>query len=349
MKRTFWRYTLLVALLVLFATTANAGEKWRLASHAVVGTGEYKVCEVFRDTVNKLSNGELTIELYGAGILFPVFETFDNVANGVIEMGAAGSVYWAGKDAQFLLTSRPACPLNTYAEASYIEDKIEPFIKKLYAKHRIEYLGILEVAPMHEQLMSVVPIPTIDDVKGKKIRSSGIGAQFYRALGATTVSISAPELYTAFQTKNIDAAEYKCWDDNLKLGYNEVVTYVVDPALHVSAYGAIPLFVNPAKWEKLPQHLKDIVLVARDCARNAGALTYVDEMIARRKWLDNPKIEVVSWSEADEKKAREVGLKLFMEECNKTEDGKEYLEIYRDTLWELGYRDEAKLIGYTPK
>ena len=349
MKRKFWRYTVLAALLVLFATTANAGEKWRLATHEMVGTTSYRMCEVFRDTVNKLAQGELVIELYGAGVLFPTFDTFDNVANGVIEMGAAGSVYWTGKDPGFLLTSRPGCPLNTFAESSYFEEKIEWFIKKLYAKYGIEYLGILQVAPVGEQLMSVVPIRSIDDVKGKKIRSSGIGAQFYRALGATTVSISAPELYTAFQTKNIDAAEWKSWDDNLRLGYNEVVTYVMDPAMHVSAYGSMPIFVNPAKWEKLPQHLKDIVIIAMDCARYACSLVYVDEMIAREKWVNDPKIEIISWSEEDVKKARQVGMQLIMDECNKIEDGKKYLEIYRDTLWELGYKDEAIFLGYKPK
>ncbi|MDR1578912.1 MAG: TRAP transporter substrate-binding protein DctP [Synergistaceae bacterium] len=349
MKRKLWYLAVLAAFLVLLGTAANAGEKWRLATHGIVGTTDYRLCEVFRDTVNKLARGELEIELYGAGVLFPTFETFDNVANGVVEMGAAGSVYWTGKDPAFGLTSRPACPLNSFAEASYFEEKIEWFIEKLYAKHGITYLGILQVAPINEQLLSVVPITSVEDVKGKKIRSSGIGAQFYSALGATTVSVSAPELYAAFQTRNIDAAEWKSWDDNLRLGYNEVVTYVLEPALHNSAYGSMPLFVNPAKWEKLPQHLKNIVIAARDCTRHAAALTYIDEMVARQKWVNDPKIQIVRWSPEDEKKAREVGLRLIMEECGKTEDGGKYLEIYRDTLWELGYRDEAVFLGYKPK
>lgn len=349
MKRKFVFLAVLAAVLVLSASTAFAGEKWRLVTHELVGTTSYRMCEIFRDTVNKLSQGELVIELYGAGILFPVFDTFDNVANGVIEMGAAGSVYWTGKDPGFLLTSRPGCPLNTFSESSYFEEKIEWFIDKLYAKFGIKHLGILQVAPVGEQLMSTVPIRSIAEVEGKKIRSSGIGAQFYRALGATTVSISAPELYTAFQTKNIDAGEWKSWDDNLRLGYNEVASYVMDPGMHVSAYGSMPLFVNPAKWEKLPQHLKDIVIVARDATRYACSLVYVDEMLAREKWVNDPKIEIITWSEEDIKKARQVGMQLIMEECNKTEDGKKYLEIYRDTLWELGYSDEAKVLGYKPK
>jgi TRAP-type mannitol/chloroaromatic compound transport system substrate-binding protein len=343
---------ILLALLVLSTatvTSANAVEKWRMASHGIVGTTDYKLCEIFRDYVNKLAKGKLEIQLFGAGILFPTYDTFDNVANGVIEMGAAGSVYWTGKDPGFLLTSRPGCPLNTFAEASYIEEKIEWFIEKLYAKFGIKYLGILQTAPVNEQLLCTVPIRSLKDIKGKKIRSSGIGAQFYRALGATTVSVSGPEIYTALQTKNVDAAEWKCWDDNLKLGYNEVVKYVVEPGLHNAAYGCMPIFVNPAKWKKLPQNLKDIIMVARDATRYHAAMTYIDEMKARNVWMSNPKIEIIKWSDEDQKKAREVGMKIILDECNKTEDGKKYLKIYRDTLWELGYKDQAKVLGHKGK
>ena len=78
-------------------------------------------------------------------------------------------------------------------------------------------------------------------------------------------------------------------------------------------------------------------------------MVYVAEVKAREKWKENSKIKIIRWSPEDEKKARETGLKLIVNECSKTPEGKEYLRIYRETLWELGYKQEAKFIGYTPK
>ena len=342
------RFVLALSLVFMLfaASTSFAAHKWRLASHAMPGTSQFRLAEVFCQTVNTLSEGELVIEPYAAGVLFPVFDTFDNVANGVVEAGMAYSAYWTGKDPVFTLTTRPGCPLSTFAEGAYLENKLEEHYKKLYGKFGIEFLGYVQVSPMYEQLMSVTPIRSLEDVKGKKIRTSGFGALYYRALGATTVSLSAPEIYTAFQTKNIDAAEWTFWDDNMRMGFHEVSLYVLDPALHNGTCDYLPLFVNPGKWEKLPQHLKDIVIVARDRARYESSLIYVDEVIAREKWQAMPNIEYVRWSDADEKKAREIGLGLVLEECNKTEEGKKYLEIYRNTLWELGYKDEAKFLGH---
>jgi TRAP-type mannitol/chloroaromatic compound transport system substrate-binding protein len=115
--------------------SAFAGEKWRLVSHAVPGTTQFQLSEIFCDTVNTLSNGELTIEPYAAGVLFPVFDTFDNLANGVVEIGMVYAAYWTGKDSAFNLTTRPGCPINTYAEGAYLDEKLEPFTKKLYAKY----------------------------------------------------------------------------------------------------------------------------------------------------------------------------------------------------------------------
>lgn len=339
----------LSVFLSLFMTTSSfAAHKWRLASHAMPGTSQYRLSEVFCNTVNTLSKGELVIEPYAAGVLSPVFDTFDNVANGVVEAGMAYSAYWTGKDPGFTLTTRPGCPLSTFAEGAYLESKLTDYYTKLYAKHGITFLGYIQVSPMYEQLMSVTPIRKLEDVKGKKIRTSGFGALYYRALGATTVSLSAPEIYTAFQTKNIDAAEWTFWDDNMRMGFHEVSLYVLDPALHNGTCDYLPLFVNPAKWKKLPKHLQDIVMIARDRARYEALLIYVDEVIAREKWHAKSNIEFVRWSAADEKKARQIGLKLVKDECAKSAEGKKYLEIYRNTLWELGYKDEAKFLGYAP-
>ncbi len=93
--------------------------------------------------------------------------------------------------------------------------------------------------------------------------------------------------------------------------------------------------------------MKDVILTARDKVRYHASMLYNNELIARQKWKESmPNIQYVKWSDADEKKARETGMRLILKMCNDVPDGEEYLEIYRNTLWELGYSDEAKVLGY---
>ena len=341
--------TVLLALVFLLvaAQSSFAAYKWRAVTHSMPGTEQQRVFEEFAETVKVLSRGELVIDVYSAGVLFPVFETFDNVGNGLVDAAMVFSAYWTGKDPLFNFSTRPGCPIGTFAEAAYLDQQLEEWWTKLYAKHRIKYLGYMEESPIYEQLMSTVPIRSMADMKGKRIRTSGFSAMFYRNMGATTVSLSGPELYTAFQTKNIDAAEFTFWDENMKMAFHEVVNFVVDPAIHNGTCDYAPLVVNPKKWDELPQHLKDVVIVARDRARFASAMILVDELKAREKWKEIPNMEIVSWSEEDLKAARELGMKMILEEANKSAEGKEFLEIYRRTLHELGYRDEAKVLGYS--
>ena len=62
-----------------------AAYKWRAVTHSSPGTEQLRIFEEFADTVKVLSKGELVIDVFAAGVLFPVFETFDNVANGVVD------------------------------------------------------------------------------------------------------------------------------------------------------------------------------------------------------------------------------------------------------------------------
>jgi TRAP-type mannitol/chloroaromatic compound transport system substrate-binding protein len=311
------------------------------------GTEQQKIVEDFCETIRVLSQGELTIEPYAAGVLFPVFDTFDNLADGVIEMSMVYGAYWPGKHPGFLLTTRPGCPLGTYAEGAYLDERLFPYFEKLYTQFDIVHLGHFMVSPIYEQLMSTVPIRSIADLQGVRIRTSGFGARFYNELGATTVSLPAPEIYTALQTRNLEAAEWTFWDENMRMNFHEVVNYVVDPAFQNGTCEYFPLTVNKAVWEALPQHLKDIVIVARDQARYRSSMVLIHEMKSREQWKELPNINVIRWSPEDEATARSTGQRLLREECEKTEEGKWYLETYRTVLWELGYKDEARNLGYT--
>ncbi len=336
-----------ILFLVISMQSAFAKVKWRLVTHAMPGTEQQRIAEVFCETVKTLSGGEFEIKAYPAGVLFPVFETFDNVANGMVNASMVYSAYWPGKDPLFSFTTQPGSPLSTYAEGAYLVEKLEPWFKKLYAKHGLTYLGHAMVSPLYEQLMSVVPIDSVDKIKGLRIRSSGIGGKYYEALGASTVSLSAPDIYTALQTRSIEAAEWTFWDENMRMGFHEVASFILDPALQNGTCEYFPLVVNPKSWDALSEKNKEIVLAARDRIRYLSSMVYVHEIISREKWKALPNITIVEWSNEDKAKARAVGHKVVMDEAMKSDEGKEFLKIYRSALHDLGYTDDAKTLGYS--
>ena len=59
--------------------------------------------EKFAKLVDEMSNGRLTVKVYGAGELVPALEVFDAVSNGTAQMGHSAAYYWKGKT--------PSCPV----------------------------------------------------------------------------------------------------------------------------------------------------------------------------------------------------------------------------------------------
>ena len=323
--------------------------KWRMVTHQIPGTARYDGTILpFVEAVKEITNGRLIIEPYGADILFPTNDSFDMVKNGVVEMGAIYTGFWTGKDPVFALGGGtiPGDPITGFDEHFYRSDQLEPIMNKAYEKFGIKNLGAFDYAPP-EILISRTPIESIEDFKGKNIRAAGVASQFYGELGASAISLSAPEIYTGLQLGTVDAAEYNDFLVNGEMGLDEVTKYVIDPAIHVGPSTDKELIVNPKAWEELPEDLKAAVYVARDKVRYESAIAYgVESKKAEAAWRDNPDIEFIELPEEDIKEMRKIGFELVLEYKEESGLSKEYVEEYARVLNELGYVEEAETLGY---
>ncbi len=337
----------LAGLVLVFSGTAIAKDyKWRAVSHQLVGTARFVgTVEPFCECVNESSGGRLQIEPYGAGVLFPVPSSLDAVRDGMVQMGMVWSGYWAGVNPVFALAgSRPGDPIKTFSENFYRAEKLKDVVAKSYEKVGVKSLGAFDFAPP-EILCSVKPINKMDDFKGKNIRSGGLGASFYAALGASAVTLTGAEIYQGLQLGTIDGAEYNDWLVNKEMGFHEVTKYVIEPVLHTGATDDKELIVNPAAWDSLPKDLQSIVLSCRDKARYLSAVAYeIDGEKAKQDWL-KAGVEIIQLPDADVLEARKRAAKLIVDFGKKSPEAEEYVKVYAETLKELGYVEEAKALG----
>lgn len=322
--------------------------KWRMVTHQIPGTSRYDGTVVpFVEAVKEASGGRLIIEPYGADNLFPTTDTFDAVKDGVVEMGAIFTGFWTGKDPVFALGagSIPGDPIKDFAGHYYRSNKLEPIVSKAYEKHGITNLGSFDYAPV-EILISSKAIRSIEDFKGKNIRAAGMASIYYGKLGASAISLSPPEIYTGLQLGTVDAAEYNDYLVNKEIGLHEVTKYVIEPALHIGATSDKELIVNPKAWDSLPDDLKAIVLNARDKVRYESAIAYgIEGQKAKQEWVDAG-VEIIQLPEEDIAEMRKKAFELLNEYKGESEASKEYIDAYAEVLNDLGYTEEAGLLGY---
>ena len=232
--------------------------------------------ERFAALVDTMSNGRLTVKVYGANELVGAREVFDAVSNGAAQMGHGAAYYWEGKaPAAALFTTVPfgmtAQEMNAWlAYGGGLElwrELYEPFnvIPMACGNSGVQMGGWFNVE-----------INSLADLKGLVMRIPGLAAEVMQRAGAAPTSMPASELYTALQNGTIDATEWVGPYNDLALGFHDIAKYYYYPGWHEPG-ATIELIVNQQAFAQLPNDLQKIVEVASR-AINQDML---DEFMAR--------------------------------------------------------------------
>ncbi len=211
--------------------------------------------------INKLSNGRLTVKVYGGNELVPPFEVFDAVRQGTAEMAHSAPYYWKGK--------APAAQLFAGIPFGMTAQELHGWIyhggglelwREVYAQHGIVPFLVASSGPQMGGWFNR-EINSIDDLKGLKMRIPGLGGEILKRAGGTPTNISAAELFTALQTGAIDATEWVGPYNDLALGFFRAARYYYHPGWHEPGT-ALECMVNREAWDLLPEDLQAIISVA---------------------------------------------------------------------------------------
>jgi TRAP-type mannitol/chloroaromatic compound transport system substrate-binding protein len=222
-----------------------------------LGTGANRLAE----SIGKLSNGRLTIKVYGGGELVPPFEVFDAVQQGTAEMGHSATYYWKGKapTAEFFTGAPFAMTAQEFNSWIYYGGGLELW-REAYAPHGLIPFLAGSSGPQMGGWFNR-EINSMDDIKGLKMRIPGPGGEILRRAGGTPTNIPGAELFTALQTGTIDAAEWVGpWND-LAFGLFRAAKYYYYPGWQEPGSG-LECIINQAAWDSLPQDLQEIVRIA---------------------------------------------------------------------------------------
>ena len=222
-----------------------------------VGVG----AERFARLVNEMSAGRLTVKVYAAGELVPALEVFDAVSRGTAEMGHGAPYYWKGKvpAAQFFC----ALPFGPNAQEmnawlhygggmALWEEVYRPFGVVPFA---CGATGVQTAGWFNKEINSV------EDFRGLKMRTPGLGGEVLTKMGGTVVNLPAGEIFTALQTGAIDATEWIGPYNDLALGLHKAAKYYYTPGWQEPNV-TFELTVNQSAWSKLPADLQAIVRAA---------------------------------------------------------------------------------------
>jgi TRAP-type mannitol/chloroaromatic compound transport system substrate-binding protein len=244
-------------------TAAAKGTTWRIQTSWPGGIG----LKIFKDWCNGIqekSGGELIFKGFTAKDVVGDFQLFDAVKNGVLEAMNPFTIYWAGRmPASVFLTSYPLGLRNPHEfDVFYYGLGGLEIARELFAKQGMYYVGPIHHGP--NIIHSKVPIRSIDDFRGRKMRvPGGMVSELFSAAGAKTTLLPGSEIFPALEKGTIDVADYVGPAVNYALGFHQVTKYIsMGPAGFMSIYQPVDLMdltVGLKAWNALPLHLQTFV------------------------------------------------------------------------------------------
>jgi TRAP-type C4-dicarboxylate transport system substrate-binding protein len=250
MKKNLFFSTLILALFSMFLASqvVSAAETVTLKySNFFPPTHiQSKLAEAWCKEVEKQTEGRIKIEYYPGGSLLKAKQIYDGVADGISDLGFSVLAYNRGRfpvaGALDLPFGYPSGVVAT-SVANELYTKLKP---KEFDDTKIMYLhahgpGFINTRDKQ--------ITKLEDLKGLRIRSTGMSAEMVKALGATPVAMGMPDSYQSLQKGTVDGSAYPL-EANLGWKLGEVTKNAV--CSYATAY-TTTFFVtmNKDKWAAL--------------------------------------------------------------------------------------------------
>ncbi len=210
------------------------------------------------ERIRTLGEGRLVVDVFAAGEIVPAFAVFDAVANGTVEMGHTASFFIVGKVPAAAFYTTVPFGLDPAGHLSWLEaGGGRALWEELYAPFGVKpFLGGNTGASLAGWFRK--PVESLEELKGMRIRVSGLGGELYRRLGAVPQAIPPGDVYTSLERGTIDAVELLGPMNDLDSGLWRIAPVCMVPGFN-KPNGASEALVGTKAFELLPADLKAVV------------------------------------------------------------------------------------------
>jgi TRAP-type C4-dicarboxylate transport system substrate-binding protein len=237
--------------------------------------------ETVRDELQKASNGNFELKIAYGSSLGPEKQIPESIKSGGYEGGMICAGYYPNKFPLLTVMELPFVSPANLADTAKVYHAVirHPLIQKEMA----DRWGIRYLAPVFLpafEFMGNKRITSVADMKGVKMRISGLNAKALQKFGAVPTMVTAPEGYTALERGTIDSFgfPYRFAFGAYKL--YEVSKFVTEG---IALNGFMCLQgVSTKAWDKLPKEVQAKLPEAQKLADEKLAAAYAKD---DEKWL----------------------------------------------------------------
>jgi len=237
--------------------------------------------ERWKNEVEKRTNGKVVINTYPGGTLLGAKNMMDGVMAGQADIGNLCMAYQPGR---FIVTNATGLPLgipNAKVGSLALLDLYKKYMPKAF--DGVKVLAMFTTAPAN--IVSKVPVRSLEDMKGLDLRASGGAAQILSAWGANPVGMPMPATVEALQ-KGIVKGLFSSLESIKDFKFAELCKYVTLTETVIYPFAVV---MNMDSWRALPKDVQKVM----------------DDMIVEQsrwtgEYMDQHVLDAVKWAKKEQ-------------------------------------------------
>ena len=232
----------------------------------------------FKEQVESLSGGSITIDLQASGVLGSENDVLDNILAGgdtidLSRISAFALTSYGCKKS--MLLSLPYTFVSRDHWWNFANSDLAPEFLNEPQELGLPVRGVFYGEEGFRHFFTVEPVAGIEDLAGMKLRVSNdpVMNGLVEGLGATPTVVSFNELYSALQTGVVDGAEQPI-ANYASNAFPEVANNLI---LDGHTLGAVQVVITDNAWNKLTANQQNAIMEAGKAAQEFNASLSEDE------------------------------------------------------------------------
>lgn len=299
--------------------------KWRLQTYAGPALAEHVIKPAI-DSFNKIAANEMEIELYFADQLVPTGELFRAMQKGTIDavqsdddsMASPTEVTVFGGYFPFASRYSLDVPVlfNQYGLNEIWDEE--------YSKVGVKHLSAGAWDPCH--FATKDPIRSLADLKGKRVFTFPTAGRFLAQFGVVPVTLPWEDIEVAVQTGELDGIAWSGITEDYTVGWADVTNYFLTN--NISGAWAGSFFANMDSYNKLPDHLKELLKLTMDSSHYYRQWWYWGGEADLR--VNGPKMELTSIPDEEWAQVESAAVKFWDEVASESETKARVVQVFKD-------------------
>jgi TRAP-type mannitol/chloroaromatic compound transport system substrate-binding protein len=337
------------ALMTAFSfQQVNAAEKIRWKVQSTFNTGWPALGDPvarLADTLNKATDGRIQLKVYEPGKILPPLEISPSISKGDLPAAYNYMAYDQGRIPAAVLFAAVPFGMEPWEYAAWwFEGEGSKLANEIYNKQNIKVLLCSTIGPETAGWYRN-PIKSLNDLKGLKIRFSGLGGMVLNEIGASATLMAGGEIFAALEKGTLDATEYSMPAIDEVLGFHKITKFNLFPGWH-QVSTSTHFMVNLDLWKKMGK--ADQALFEMACTAAAMRAITTGEFLQGKQIASFPSKGVTAARLPDSvlRELQKVSAKVMAEQSAKDADFKKVWNSQQAFMKEY---DVWQKWGYLPR